>query len=333
MLLLIWLLAFWSLSASAATESDDMYKAVPPRDFEELQKYAHLASVAYCIENGLTEGKVGNQGSRCPSQACSHKETKDLQVVKAFDFIELFQIGSGIIAVDDPSKSIYLAFMGTSTYQDWFNNLSIMPVSYRPLVTTSDEFDPVDTRDCINCKVHKGISSFLKFNGATVLREVLKVKAELPDYRIVVTGHSLGAALAIFAGIELRLMGEDILVVTLAGPRIGEQNFASFVDDLFETSKITPIINAKKSFDHISTGLVRMIHLHDVVPYLPPTKYFRHSGYQYYLAAEGISQTPETIERRGTDYLEDEPRNYLEVLPNFRRLDHANYFLPVSHCI
>ncbi|OBA19922.1 alpha/beta-hydrolase [Metschnikowia bicuspidata var. bicuspidata NRRL YB-4993] len=154
-----------------------------------------------------------------------------------------------------------------------------------------------------------------------------------PNYRLSVTGHSLGAALAILAGIELRLMGLDVLVVTLATPRIGDKNFASYVDDLFNTKDVTQVIDKEKSFDNIGTALIRMIHLHDVVPYLPPTRYFRHSGYEYFLAAEGVSQTPQTIKRQGTTYLEDEPQNYLEVLPNFRRLDHANYFLPVSHCI
>ncbi|GEQ69161.1 hypothetical protein JCM33374_g2832 [Metschnikowia sp. JCM 33374] len=244
----------------------------PPRDFEQLQKYAHIASVAYCLEKGLGLGQVGTQGIRCPSRACSHKETENLVVVETFEFNGVFEVGSGIIAIDDPGKTIYLAFMGTSSIQDWLNNLSIIPVSYQPLVVTSDEFNAVDTRDCVKCRVHKGINSFLKLNGAVVLNAVLKAKKELPDYRLVVTGHSLGAAIATFAAIELKLLGLDVLVVTLAGPKIGEKNFAKFVDELFDTVNVIDIISKEKSFDHINTALIRMVHIHDIVPYLPPTK-------------------------------------------------------------
>ncbi|KAJ8141022.1 hypothetical protein OXX79_007568 [Metschnikowia pulcherrima] len=284
MLFHLWLLALGYISSVGAyalskTDGVNCKDAETSSDFAELQKYAHLASVAYCIEKGLTLGLVGEQGDKCPSSACSHKETKALEIVRRFEFTGLFEVGSGIIAVDESSKSIYLAFMGTSTYQDWLNNLSAMPVLYRPLVVTSDDFKAVDNRDCVNCRVHKGINSFLKLNGAIVLKEVLKVKKELPDYRLVVTGHSLGAALATLAGIELRLLGFETLVVTLAGPKVGERNFAKFVDELFDTSNVTKRIDEEKSFDHIGTALVRMVHLHDVVPYLPPTRFFKHSGY------------------------------------------------------
>lgn len=304
-----------------------------PPDFFELKKFAYLASVSYCIKKGLHTGTVGTQGPSCPSVACLNEHIAPLEIIKIFEFDGFFEVGSGLIALDVWLKTIYVSFRGTSSTQDWFNNLDALQVSYQPLVQTDEDFKVVVPQVCSKCKVHKGMHSFLKMNAKKFIQHIISTKRERPDYRIAITGHSLGAAISLLVGVELRLLGYDALVVALASPKVGNKAFARFVDDLLETKDAVRHIDTKKSFESLDRGYVRMNHKNDIVPYLPPTSFYAHAGYQYYLSKEGLDQAPDTIVRRGTKYLEDEPIDLLEAISNSRRLDHSSYFVAVSHCI
>ena len=72
----------------------------------------------------------------------------------------------------------------------------------------------VDVPYCAGCR---GFSGFYRawLEAAPVLREpVLRARAEHPDYRVVVAGHSYGGAAATFAAMDLRAAG---IAVDLVG--------------------------------------------------------------------------------------------------------------------
>ncbi|PIN14365.1 Triacylglycerol lipase [Handroanthus impetiginosus] len=73
----------------------------------------------------------------------------------------------------------------------------------------------------------------------------------------MVTGHSMGGAMAAFCGLDLRLsLGEqNVHVMTFGQPRIGNAAFASYY------SKVVP-------------NTIRVTHEHDIVPHLPPYYYY-----------------------------------------------------------
>lgn len=307
-------------------------KLLGPSDFFELKKYANLASVAYCLKAGLRESiPIGIQNETCPSLACSHEGIDHYRVLKTFRFDGWFDVGSSFIAVDHHEQTLYLTFRGTSSTQDWINNFAAFLVDYTPLVF-SNGID-AEKRKCDGCKIHRGFNSFVLQNGVKVVKEVIKLKKELPEYQIVVSGHSLGAVMALLAGIELRLLGYDTLVVTLAGPKVGNQGFANFTNELFQTDKTVHHISKHQSFEFLDVGYVRMIHKHDIVPLLPPSRTYHHAGYEYYLSNRGIEQTPSSVIRRGTDYVEDLEMSYHDMIPSeFSRNDHVNYFILVTSC-
>lgn len=327
------LLALSACFALATASQPDARAFCSTQETDELFKYANVASVAYCISKGLETGIVGFQGPKCPSVACQHDEVSQMTIVDIFEFVGLLEVGSGYVALDHAAKLINVAFRGTASRVDWINNLDAFQVTYKPVVTMLEEYGMADSSFCQGCKIHKGMSSFLKTNAELVLKTILDLKASFPDFNLVVTGHSLGGALATLTGLELRLLGFDVLVVTLASPKIGDQRFADFVDGLFKTDEVASKIHEQHSFASLTTGLIRMVHINDIIPYLPPTKLFRHSGFEYFLSAEGTVQTSETIQRRGKDYVENEPKRLFEAIPNFRRLEHSSYFFAVSHCI
>lgn len=303
-------------------------------DFEELHKYAHLSAVAYCLQKGLHTGKLGDQEDACPSHSCTYPSVRNMKVYKVFNFTDWLVVGSGFIAIERETKRIYVVFRGTSSTQDWISNFEFLHSRYEPLVHMRGDFDLESEEICEGCTIHKGFNTFIKTNGEDIVREVVKLKKKLPDYSIVVTGHSLGAALATLSGVEFRLLGFETLVVTLGGPKVGNSQFVDFVDNLFDTDYVEEHINKYHSFDTLSSGLIRATHKHDLIPMLPPTSHYKQCGYQYYLSAKGPHQSPETMIRRGTDYVEDDQLlDYQSMLPSsFSRGDHVNYFFKITGC-
>lgn len=106
---------------------------------------------------------------------------------------------TGYIAVDTTNEYIILAFRGSSDLENWIADLDF------PLVDA--------TSICSGCEVHQGFWDAWETAGSDITSQVESAAATYPDYTIVATGHSLGAALAAFAANSLR--EESGLTVTL----------------------------------------------------------------------------------------------------------------------
>ncbi|RKP29626.1 alpha/beta-hydrolase [Metschnikowia bicuspidata] len=294
-------------------------------DFRELKKYALLSAIAYCATVSLPTGPFSGPDARPPASL------RDIVVMDVFNFDNFLEIGAGYVALDHQFERIYLAFKGTSSSADWINNLDFVSIAYTPEVVKNGAYN-VSGRCCTKCRVHRGFMSFMHKSGPAVLDKVVALKDMYPGYQIQVTGHSLGAALALITAIELRLLGYDVLVVTLGSPKVGNHEFVRFVDQMFDTPSAEEHIAKHRSFQWLSNGYVRMVHRHDLIPFLPPFKKYAHAGYEYYLSMGGVTQAPDTIYRRGKSYIEDGKFDYLNTMLKFRRIEHSNYFLPLSAC-
>ncbi len=99
--------------------------------------------------------------------------------------------------------------------------------------------------------------------ASTVKSLVQNLKAKYRTARLIITGHSLGGALAILCTADLKnLFGNVDLTYTFGQPRVGNQAFA----DWFEAG-------------HPNT--YRLIDYADIVPHLPPSNLgFIHSSHQ-----------------------------------------------------
>jgi predicted lipase len=77
--------------------------------------------------------------------------------------------------------------------------------------------------------VHEGFyDAYLELSGG-VHQGLMDVMALKPDYQLVVTGHSLGGAMATLCALNLTVnYGLDPIVYTFGSPRVGFQNFADF---------------------------------------------------------------------------------------------------------
>lgn len=165
---------------------------------------------------------------------------------------------------DDNEGEFILAFPGTASRRDGatdgFENK-------KQFLTQSGNFRRKNKYECDGCYVHGG---FYTAHSSAVdsYRQALDTGLQShPNYNISVTGHSLGGALANLA--FAALANEDYPVThafTYGQPRVGNQEYADFVDKLS---------GAKE--DHVGI-YKRVTHVNDAVPQLPDLQHgFRHS--------------------------------------------------------
>lgn len=114
---------------------------------------------------------------------------------------------TGYLAKDDTNKLIVLAFRGTQDFDNWVANL---------------EYDLTDVDFCDGCQAHGGWWQAWMSGADDISREVDAAQADNADYKLVVTGHSLGGALAALGGSALRSSGYSLdLVSTLTSLGFG----------------------------------------------------------------------------------------------------------------
>ncbi|KAJ0518582.1 putative feruloyl esterase [Helianthus annuus] len=116
-----------------------------------------------------------------------------------------------------------------------------------------------DYRGCTDGKVHDGF--FNAYNNTImrsgILDAVSRAKKAYEDLKIMVTGHSMGGAMAACCRLDLALIygSKNVQVTTFGMPRIDNVAFASYY------SQVVP-------------NTFRVTHGHDLVPHLPP--YYHH---------------------------------------------------------
>jgi hypothetical protein len=110
-----------------------------------------------------------------------------------------------------------------------------------------------------SARVHKGFCDQYSFVRAAILRQIERKRACLRD--IVVTGHSLGGALATLAASDLACTFRDkrIHCYTFGSPRVGNEAF-------------------RKHFEHVVDGSWRVYNREDPVSLVPMSHRFVHVG-------------------------------------------------------
>ncbi|CAD1811413.1 Lipase (class 3) family protein [Candida parapsilosis] len=315
------------------------------KDYVKLVQFANLASVAYCVTKGLSTGVLSDPDTHCPLNACKNSILQDVEIVRIFDFNRLNEVGTGFYALDHRRKAIILVFRGSASRRDWFTDLNFFPIKYTPIVYDKDfkDGEPYIQMECKNCRVHRGFYNFLKDNSGAIISAGIKMKNQYPNYQFLIAGHSLGAAFTVMSGIEFMLLGYDPLVVTFGGPRVGNQEFADFIDTIFDSEEVAKEIESSHDF---SRGFIRVVHRHDIIPSLPPM--LAHAGYEYFIDKRDLPHEESDIDRRGLDHSgffgkrDDEVKatglKDLNIKPStfwpnkLGKFEHTHYFRKITSC-
>jgi predicted lipase len=106
---------------------------------------------------------------------------------------------------------------------------------------------------CKGCWIHAGFYFDFSVLSLKMYENIDKLLAKYEVRKFVATGHSLGGALALIAGTEVKMnYGNkfEIEVHTFGQPRVGEVNLAQFMKSKIDT-------------------IFRVVHNRDIVPHVP----------------------------------------------------------------
>ncbi len=95
---------------------------------------------------------------------------------------------------------------------------------------------------CRGCRVHAGFLAAYSALAPLVLGGVqsalpLSASGTLPTRPLLVTGHSLGGAMATIAAFELSLLGYNVRLLTFGSPRVGNAEFAAAITSALTTHR------------------------------------------------------------------------------------------------
>lgn len=177
---------------------------------------------------------------------------------------------------DDNAKELILSLPGTASAQDFITDFSFVPLNQ----TTA--------AGCTDCRVHGGFYVAWRSIADAVTAALADLQTANPSYSTIITGHSLGGALATLAYTDLKAAGVPIKIAyTMGSPRVGNPAYTNFNDALSGAS------------DSNLGTLIRITHHTDGVPGLPTQAMgFQHSRTEIYeLDNAAGTQSPGTTFR------------------------------------
>ncbi|KAI6371238.1 hypothetical protein MCOR25_004010 [Pyricularia grisea] len=226
-------------------------------DLDNFAFYAQYSAASYCNDAATSGANV-----TCSNDGCPAVEANGAQILRSLNQDTSTNI-AGYLALDSKRKNIVLALRGSTSVRNWITNLTF--------IWSSCSF-------VTDCKLHTGFAKAWSQIQTDVLATIASAKAQNPDYTVVVTGHSLGGAVATIAGVYLRQAGYPVEVYTYGSPRVGNQEFVQW--------------------EATQTGNVeyRVTHIDDPVPRLPPIFLgYRHVTPEYWLNGGSSSTINYTV--------------------------------------
>lgn len=160
----------------------------------------------------------------------------------------------GYIGYTTSQNTIYVAFRGSAELQNWLDNIDVILTNY-PL--------------CSGCEVHRGFYSAQQDSINEIITQVLNLKTRFPSYQVILTGHSLGGALATLTAMDLLQAGVIVRLFTFGSPRVGNDQFVAYA-----SQKIA--------------SRYRVTHNRDMVVHIPLHQRFTHLSGEYYQPTDAV---------------------------------------------
>lgn len=120
------------------------------------------------------------------------------------------------VAVDTVRNETVVSFRGTNNWRSVFADI---------------KFPKIDCSLVEGCKVHSGFAQSWDEIKSEITKAVNDARKENPSYKLVITGHSLGGAVATLASAYYRKDDIPLDVYTYGSPRVGNDKFADFVSN------------------------------------------------------------------------------------------------------
>ncbi|KAI8632998.1 alpha/beta-hydrolase [Xylariaceae sp. FL1651] len=215
-LALLPLFAFCSPNTRLADRRGEITAALAAK----LDLFSQYAAAIYCVNNGINPRGVA---VTCDAGTCPQVEAAQAVVFGNFYNVGMYST-TGMVAVDPLNKHIVLVFRGAEGIGDQSAAVSDLI----PCATI-----------CAGCRCHDGF-----YGTWTVVRDqattlVAAAQEMYPTYSLVVAGHSLGAAQAIFAAAEFRTNGTAAMLYTYGQPQVGDEGLARHITHQGHNYRVT----------------------------------------------------------------------------------------------
>eukprot|EP01039_Chlorochromonas_danica_P008946 gene8946-9869_t len=209
-----------------------------------------LSAATYCdVSTYLTRSYLGYSGGFIPYYEINNLE-RDVQ---------------GFIGVMPAQNTIYIAFRGSTSVIDWLNNLDFNLTTY-----------PISS--CTGCEVNEGFLLSEQSIIASLAQNLTGLVALYSNPKIVVTGHSLGGALATLTVVDLLIAGfTNIELMNFGSPKVGNLAFAEFASNLIGNR-------------------YRVTRYQDIVPNFPDDSQYVHISGEWYEDENGNIKLCEGLE-------------------------------------
>ena len=190
-----------------------------------------------------------------------------------FEFVTLHTVFQDVCAfvASSPDYNL-LVFRGTKVPQDWMTDLACTPARFDWIFTAAPALG----------EIHAGFGHCLS-DG---LKEIVRIlSARDQTKRLLVTGHSLGGALAALAPVCFSVMNTNIrpvgAIYTFGQPRIGLHGFCTTYSQM------------------LANRLVRFVNKQDLVPRVPLRGWdYADEGLMIHFDSQGVPAV-ESMEWRG----------------------------------
>ncbi|KAI0192175.1 lipase [Astrocystis sublimbata] len=230
--------------------------AVSSDMLDEFKLYSQYAGASYCNSGSPVGSIVTCGGNACPDVTAAGAQITATYKGSKTDI-------QGFVSTDAKNQVIVASIRGSHSLRNWITDLTF------------------NQRDCdlgSGCKVHSGFATAWDEISDTTLAAVKAAKDANPAYRIVFTGHSLGAAVSSLGAAYARQQGLEVDIINFGSPRVGNAAFAEFVSG--------------------QPGIEwRVTHLDDPVPRLPPIIFnYAHTTPEFWLSGGGAFKTDYTVD-------------------------------------
>jgi hypothetical protein len=173
---------------------------VPWADFSNFNLFEQYSCAAYCPRNINKNGPLPlGTIVTCPQSYCPSVNSAATVMLGEFESSGITDV-TGYIAADTTNKLIIVSFRGSSSILNWITDLQV---------------ELTDNDICSGCQAHLGFFDSWVEAQSEVIDSITTGFDLYPNYQLVVTGHSLGGAVATIAAAELRNGGYSVALVSL----------------------------------------------------------------------------------------------------------------------
>ncbi|CAD8081966.1 unnamed protein product [Paramecium sonneborni] len=248
------------------------------------QQFFHYTKIAVCHPEEIAKWDCGYYCQQHP----------DMIDVQAFAGNYSSQAYCGY---NQKENYIVLVYRSTQDLTNWINNIKFFKQQFG---------------DCIDCAVHLGFWETYTAISDGMINCTKTLKEKYPKSKVLITGHSLGGAIAALLAVDVTRLGIQVdNFFTYGAPRVGNIEFATWFEDY---------VIPKEQW--------RVTHYADTVVHTPPLSfYYAHLPQEVWYNEENTSFK---VCQQGI--VEDDSCSNSLWTYQYSISDHTSYFNEFQEC-